>query len=287
MQSYWQEVFVSAERLSDVLDIAEEDESQKDCEDAKNLLGDIEFKNVCFSYGTRGKTIKNVSLKIPSGKKIAFVGLSGSGKSTLLKLLMKFYSYDEGGIFIDGKEITSYTNDSYRSRIGYVPQESLLFSGTIEENIAWGYYGARKKEILDAAIAAQSFDFINALPDKFNTVVGEQGATLSGGERQRIALARILIRNPDIIILDEATASLDSISEQKIMDTVYQRIQNKTVIMVAHRLSTIRDCDCIFVFEHGELMEQGTHDFLLKKNGKYSQMWNAQNEKSDSVKTSA
>ncbi len=287
MQSYWQEVFVSAERLSDVLDIAEEDESQKDCEDAKNLLGDIEFKNVCFSYGTRGKTIKNVSLKIPSGKKIAFVGLSGSGKSTLLKLLMKFYSYDEGGIFIDGKEITNYTNDSYRSRIGYVPQESLLFSGTIEENIAWGYYGARKKEILDAAIAAQSFDFINALPDKFNTVVGEQGATLSGGERQRIALARILIRNPDIIILDEATASLDSISEQKIMDTVYQRIQNKTVIMVAHRLSTIRDCDCIFVFEHGELMEQGTHDFLLKKNGKYSQMWNAQNEKSDSVKTSA
>lgn len=286
MQSYWQEVFVSAERLSDILDMPEEQDSQTKCEDAENVLGDIEFRNVCFSYGTRGRAINKVSLKIPAGKKVAFVGMSGSGKSTLLKLLMKFYKYEEGGIFINNKEITDFSNDSYRSRIGYVPQESLLFSGTLKENISWGCFDANPQKIKDAAIAAQAFPFIDLLPDKFDTLVGEQGATLSGGERQRIALARILMRNPDIIILDEATASLDSISEQKIMETIYQKIQDRTVIMVAHRLSTIRDCDCIFVFEHGELVEQGNHNSLLKLKGKYSQMWKAQNEKNNNIATS-
>jgi len=286
MQSYWQEVFVSAERLSDILDLPEEDDAQTKTEDADSVLGDIEFRNVCFSYGTRGRAINNVSLKIPAGKKVAFVGISGSGKSTLLKLLMKFYHYEEGGIFINNKEITNYSNDSYRSRIGYVPQESLLFSGTLRENISWGCFDATPQRILEAAVASQAFPFINALPDKFDTIVGEQGATLSGGERQRIALARILMRNPDIIILDEATASLDSISEQKIMETIYRQIKDRTVIMVAHRLSTIRDCDCIFVFEHGELVEQGTHKSLLSKKGKYSQMWKAQNEKNNYIETS-
>ena len=286
MQSYWQEVFVSAERLSDVLDISEEGENQNNTIDVENLTGDIEFNNVCFSYGTRGRAINNVSIKIPAGKKVAFVGMSGSGKSTLLKLLMKFYDYEEGGIFINNKEITEYSNDSYRSRIGYVPQESLLFSGTIAENISWGSFGASAEQIVQAAKDSQAYDFIDSLPDKFYTVVGEQGATLSGGERQRIALARILMRNPDIIILDEATASLDSISEQKIMETVYSKIHDKTVIMVAHRLSTIRNCDCIFVFEHGKLVEQGNHDELLKKQGKYSQLWRIQNEKSDCIETS-
>lgn len=286
MQSYWQEVFVSAERLTDIIDLPEENETQNETEDVENLLGDIEFKNICFSYGTRGRAIDKVSLKIPAGKKVAFVGLSGSGKSTLLKLLMKFYKYEEGGIFINNKEISNYFNDSYRSRIGYVPQESLLFSGTIKENICWGYFGATMQQIEDASIQAQANDFINILPDKYETLVGEHGATLSGGERQRIALARILIRNPDIIILDEATASLDTISEQKIMKTIYHKVKDKTVIMVAHRLSTVRNCDCIFVFERGKLVEQGTHDLLLDKNGKYAQMWKVQNEKSNSFETS-
>ena len=287
MQSYWQEVFVSAERLSDILDLQEEDEDlQTAKEDAISLIGDIEFKNICFSYGTRGRAINNISLKIPAGKKVAFVGMSGSGKSTLLKLLMKFYKYEEGEILINNKEISEYSNDSYRSRIGYVPQESLLFSGTIKENISWGCFATSLQTISEASAAAQASDFINLLPEKFDTLVGEQGATLSGGERQRIALARILIRNPDIIILDEATASLESISEQKIMETIYQRIKGKTVIMVAHRLSTIRDCDCIFVFESGRLIEQGTHEALLKSNGKYSEMWKAQNEKNSYIETS-
>lgn len=286
MQSYWQEVFVSAERLSDIPDISEEDELQNNKVDTDNLLGDIEFKNVCFSYGTRGRAINNVSLKIPAGKKVAFVGMSGSGKSTLLKLLMKFSNYEEGNILIDGTEISKYSNDSYRSRIGYVPQESLLFSGTIEENIAWGCYNFSEQNVVDASMAAEAFPFINLLPEKFYTMVGEQGATLSGGERQRIALARILMKNLDIIILDEATASLDSISEKKIINTVYKQIKDKTVIMVAHRLSTIRNCDCIFVFEKGKLLEQGNHNYLLKKNGKYAELWRAQNEEDSSLEAS-
>lgn len=286
MQSYWQEVFVSAERLSDILDLPEEDDLQSQTVDIENLVGDIEFKNVSFSYGTRGRAINNVSLKIPYGKKVAFVGLSGSGKSTLLKLLMKFYKYEDGGIFINNTEITKFSNDSYRSKIGYVPQESLLFSGSIKENICWGNFESDSERIQEVAIAAQAYSFINLLPDKFETTVGEQGATLSGGERQRIALARILLRNPDVIILDEATASLDSISEQKIMETIYTKTKNCTVIMVAHRLSTIRDCDCIFVFEQGKLVEQGSHNLLIKNNGKYAQMWRVQNEKNNNTKTS-
>lgn len=285
MQSYWQEVFVSAERLSEILDIPEEDDTESKKEDAENLLGDIEFENVSFAYGTRGRAVENITLTIPAGKKVAFVGVSGSGKSTLLKLLMKFYSCENGNIFINKKPISDYSNDSYRSHIGYVPQESLLFSGTISENISWGSFMVNARMITEAANASQAYDFINSFPDKFNTIVGEHGTTLSGGERQRIALARILMRNPDIIILDEATASLDSISEQKIMDTIYKHIKDQTVIMVAHRLSTIRDCDCIFVFEHGRLIEQGTHDFLLNKNGRYAQMWSAQNEKSNCLET--
>lgn len=286
MQSYWQEVYVSAERLSTILDLKEEDDLQTKLIDIDCIKGDIEFKDVCFSYGTRGRAINGVSFKIPEGKKVAFVGLSGSGKSTLIKLLMKFYKIDEGQIKINNKDIYNYSNDSYRSRFGYVPQQSLLFSGTIRENICWGSVGVTNQQIEDAADAAQISDFINLLPDKYDTVVGEQGATLSGGERQRIALARILLRNPDVIILDEATASLDSISEKKIMDTIYRNIRNRTVIMVAHRLSTICNCDCIFVFEHGQLVEKGNHETLLSMDGKYSKMWKAQNEKNNSTETS-
>jgi len=286
MQSYWQEVFVSAERLGDVMDIPEEQESSDNMEDVKSLQGDIEFKNVSFSYGTRGKAISDVSLKIPFGSKVAFVGMSGSGKSTLLKLLMKFYQCEEGLILVNGKDINEYTNDSYRSRIGYVPQESLLFSGSIKENITWGCYDATQKKVLAASIVAQAEPFISRLPDKFNTMVGEQGSTLSGGERQRIAMARILVRDPDIIVLDEATASLDSISEQKITETVYKHLSHKTVVMVAHRLSTIRDCDLIYVFNQGKLVEQGNHDSLLEADGKYAQMWRAQNEKRYCLKAS-
>ena len=286
MQLYLQEVMISAERLTDIIDMEEETFESENKTDVENISGTIEFKNVSFSYGTRGRSIENVSLKIPAGKKVAFVGTSGSGKTTLLKLLMKFYDCEEGKILINGTDVKELRTDSYREKIGYVPQESLLFSGTIGENIAWGCDHYDYKKIVASSMASQSFDFIQQLPEKFNTYVGEHGSTLSGGERQRIALARILMRNPDILILDEATASLDSISEQAIMNTVFSQIHNKTVIMVAHRLSTIKDCDIIYVFNKGKLIEQGSHSKLIERNGFYKKMWSAQNEKTDSSSTS-
>jgi len=276
---------ISAERLTDIIDMEVECSKEDNLEEIENLNGEIEFKNVCFSYGTRERAVDEVSFTIPEGKKVAFVGASGSGKTTLLKLLMKFYKLEEGQILINGKDISEIKTPSFREKIGYVPQESLLFTGTISENIAWGCNNAPQEKIIASAVLSQSYDFIQRLPDKFNTYVGEHGSTLSGGERQRLALARILMRNPQMLILDEATASLDSISEQAIMDTIFTRIKNRTVIMVAHRLSTIKDCDIIYVFNEGKLVEEGTHLSLLEKKGFYSQLWRAQNEKSYGITT--
>lgn len=278
MQPNLQEAFVAAERLSDIMDLKKEDFNEEEAEEILNLDKFIEFKNVCFSYGTRGRAVENLNFKVKKGEKIAFVGKSGSGKSTLLKLLMKFYHCESGTIEIDGKPLEDLKTEDYRNLIGYVPQESLLFSGTIGENIAWGIDNADPRKIMQAAKEAQALDFIMALPDKFRTVVGEHGATLSGGERQRISLARILMRNPKVIVLDEATASLDSISEKEIMKTV-DSLKGRTVIIVAHRLSTICKCDRIYVMDKGQIVECGKHEALLKLNGKYKELWSAQYER--------
>ena len=279
MQLQLQEVMIAAQRLSDVIDLEEESDSNLNKDEVESLSGDIEFNNVGFAYGTRGMAIKNISLKIKSGEKVAFVGMSGSGKTTLLKLLMRFYECTEGNILINGKDINEYYIQSYREKIGYVPQESLLFTGTIKENISWGCEIPDMKKIVQCAIDAKAIDFIQNFPDKFDTYVGEHGSTLSGGERQRIALARVLMRDPHFLILDEATASLDSISEHAIMSTIFNRIKNKTVIMVAHRLSTIKNCDKIFVFNKGSLVEEGSHESLLEQKGFYFDLWSTQNEK--------
>ncbi|MCR4733397.1 MAG: peptidase domain-containing ABC transporter [Treponema sp.] len=276
MQPRLQEAFVAAERLSDIMDLTEEMDDEE-LEDVETLEDSIEFRDVCFSYGTRGHAVEGVNFRIEKGQKIAFVGQSGSGKSTLLKILMKFYKTESGSVLIDGKDIEELKTDCYREMIGYVPQESLLFSGTIAENIAWGCEVSSAEMIVEAAKAANAYDFIMNLPDKFKTIVGEHGATLSGGERQRIALARVLMRNPNIIVLDEATASLDSISEKSIMRTV-NSLEERTIIMVAHRLSTICKCDKIFVMDKGKIVESGNHEELLLKNGKYKELWTAQYE---------
>ena len=281
MQSYWQEVFVSSERLADVLALEEECQNEDEKEEVESLDGDIKFENVSFSYGTRGRALDNVSFTVPNGKKVAFVGMSGSGKTTLIKLLMRFFTPADGKITIGGRNIADYKTGEYRKRIGYVPQECLLFSGTIKENILWGADDENdngKELMIKAAKEAQAYDFIEELPQKFQTLVGEQGASLSGGERQRIALARVLATKHDVLVMDEATASLDGISERAIMDCLFKNDSDKTTIMVAHRLSTVRNCDLIFVFEKGKLCEQGSHDELMSKNGKYAFLWRAQNE---------
>ena len=275
LQPSLQEAFVAAVRLAEILDIPEEDIDSGDIK-KDSLNGDIEVKNVTFAYGTRGNTLENISLSVKAGQKVAFVGTSGSGKTTLVKLLMKFYNFTAGEIMVDGINIKDFDTPSYRKMIGYVPQDILLFSGTIKDNIRFGLLHLPDEAVYQAAKAAMADEFISKLPDRYNTVVGERGATLSGGERQRIALARILLRKPRILILDEATASLDSVTERAIMKTVDRLTDGITTIIIAHRLSTIVNCDKIFVFEAGKLVESGTHKMLLKKTGAYKALWNAQ-----------
>lgn len=278
LQPQLQEISVASKRLGEILDLPTEEKINSGVIDLKRIEGNLCIKNLSFSYGTRGKTLENISFEIKPGEKVAFVGPSGSGKTTLMKLLLKFYSAENGEILIDGKNIQDINTVSYRSFFGYVPQEILLFSGTIEDNIAWGNYDVSAEDIFNAAKDAEALDFISKLEDRFSTKVGERGASLSGGERQRIALARILLRKPRILVLDEATSSLDSISEAAIMKTIEKIGKNTTTIMVAHRLSTIMHCDKIFVLQDGHLIESGNHKELLKKNGTYTQMWKSQNQ---------
>ncbi|MEL3912893.1 peptidase domain-containing ABC transporter [Treponema pedis] len=278
LQPALQEAFVAASRLSEILNLPIEEETYSGkTKTDNNIKGNIEIKNLTFGYGTSGNVLKKINLKIEAGMKAAFVGPSGSGKTTLVKLLMKFYNFQKGEILIDGLNIKDLETESYRKLIGYVPQEVLLFSGTIRENILWGSGFLPDKALYYAAQSAKADQFINALPERFETIIGERGATLSGGERQRIALARILLREPKILILDEATASLDAITEKAIMNTIREIIQNRTTIIVAHRLSTIAHCDKIFVFDGGKIIEEGKHKELMLKNGIYADLWNAQN----------
>ncbi len=285
LQPQLQELSVAGKRLGEILDLPEEDERNDGLFSLKETQGNISIRNVSFSYGTRGITLANISLEIKSGEKVAFVGPSGSGKTTLLKLLLKFYKADDGDILLDERNIKDINTESYRSFFGYVPQDILLFSGTIQENIAWGNQAATAEDIFTAARDAQALEFISRLNDRFATKVGEKGASLSGGERQRIALARTLLRKPRILVLDEATSSLDSISEASIMKTIDSIGKNLTTIIVAHRLSTIKNCDKIFVLHEGHLVESGKHKELLSKNGVYARMWKSQNEEmSDNAK---
>ena len=280
LQPQLQELSVANKRLGEILDLPEEEGINEGLFTLQETQGNITFKDITFSYGTRGNTLENISISINSGEKVAFVGPSGSGKTTLLKLLLKFYKADSGDILLDGKSIKDINTTSYRNFFGYVPQEILLFSGTIQENIAWGNTEATSEDIFNAAKNAEALEFISKLDNRFATKIGEKGASLSGGERQRIALARTLLRKPKILVLDEATSSLDSLSESAIMNTINKIGSDMTTIIVAHRLSTIKNCDKIFVLKDGHLVETGDHKSLLEIKGVYAQMWESQNQES-------
>lgn len=279
LQPQLQELSVSSKRLGEILDLPEED-SKAGLLNPDYINGNISIKDLTFSYGTRGNTLKNISMEIKAGEKVAIVGPSGSGKTTLVKLLLKFYKPDQGDILIDGYNIKDISTENYRNYFGYVPQEILLFSGTIEENILWGNYEASSVDVFNAAKDAEALEFISKLDERFATKVGERGATLSGGERQRIALARVLLRKPKILVLDEATSSLDSLSEAAIMKTINKLNKGITTIIIAHRLSTVKNCDRIFVMQNGTLVEAGKHRTLLSKKGLYAKMWKNQTEDS-------
>ncbi len=249
--------------------------------DAKNLIisgGTIRFEHVGFGYDNRRMVLEDVSFDVPSGHKVAVVGASGAGKSTLSRLLFRFYDATTGRILIDGQDIRDVTQKSLRRAIGIVPQDTVLFNDTIYYNIAYGQPDATREEIIEAARAAHIHDFVETLPDKYDTLVGERGLKLSGGEKQRVAIARTLLKNPPILLFDEATSALDSRTEKAIQAELQEIATNHTTLVIAHRLSTIMDADQILVMEHGRIVERGTHNELLAHKGAYSHMWALQQQ---------
>ncbi len=240
------------------------------------VQGELEFENVSFAYNGRNPVIENLSLHIPAGKTIAIVGSTGSGKSTLVKLLLRLYEVQSGTISLDGVDIRELDFKNLRSHIGLVSQDVFLFHGTVAENIAYGTITATEKEIIAAAKIAEAHEFIKELPQGYQTVVGERGQKLSGGQRQRIAIARAVLKNPPILILDEATSAVDNETEAAIQKSLEKITVNRTTIAIAHRLSTVRNADRIYVMEYGKLVEQGTHEQLLAQQKIYASLWRVQ-----------
>ncbi|MFV2004206.1 MAG: ABC transporter ATP-binding protein/permease [Gammaproteobacteria bacterium] len=256
----------------------------KDEEDVKELEvteAVVRFDSVNFDYNKDRKILEDVSFVIPHANKVAVVGPSGAGKSTLARLLFRFYDVDSGSITIDGQDIRSVTQRSLRKNIGIVPQDTVLFNDTIEHNIRYANLDASGEEIKQAAQHANIHDFIVSLPNGYQTVVGERGLKLSGGEKQRIAIARVILKNPRILVFDEATSSLDSHSEQLILEALKQVAEKHTTLVIAHRLSTIIDADNIIVLDKGKVVEEGAHQQLLEKDGLYAHLWQLQQEEEE------
>ena len=239
----------------------------------------VSVEHLSFWYNPDRQVLNDVSFEIPSGKKIAVVGPSGAGKSTLSRLLFRFYEADSGRIVIDDQDINNVTQDSLRENIGIVPQDTVLFNQTIFHNIHYANHDANMEDVIHAARVANIHEFIQSLPDGYETIVGERGLKLSGGEKQRIAIARVILKNPRILVFDEATSSLDSRSEQSILSSLKQVAMKHTTLVIAHRLSTIIDADNILVLDKGSIVEQGTHQELLLKDGLYAHLWQLQQEK--------
>jgi len=272
----YQRAMASTNRVMNLLDTPVEIRSGDRSLPVAEVKGEIELKQVTFAYKDRKSAIANLSLKIPAGKTTAIVGATGSGKSTLVKLLLRLYEIDAGGIFLDGLEIRTLKLSDLRGCIGWVSQDIFLFHGTVAENIAYGNLTASTAEIEKAAGLAEADQFIQSLPQGYDTIVGERGQKLSGGQRQRLAIARAILKNPPILILDEATSAVDNETEYAIQKSLEMITVNRTTIAIAHRLSTIRNAHCIYVMEHGRIAEQGTHQQLLAQNGIYTSLWQVQ-----------
>ena len=272
----YQRAMASTNRVMNLLDTPIEIHSGDIPLPVGSVRGELEFKNVTFAYNGRSPVIENLSLHIPAGKTIAVVGSTGSGKSTLVKLLLRLYEIDSGTITLDGIDIRDLKFKDLRRAIGLVSQDVFLFHGTVAENIAYGSPEATEYEVMEAAKIAEAHEFITQLPQAYETIVGERGQKLSGGQRQRIAIARAILKNPPILILDEATSAVDNETEAAIQRSLEKITVNRTTIAIAHRLSTVRNADCIYVMEYGKLVERGTHEQLLDRQKIYASLWRVQ-----------
>lgn len=278
LQLSLQEANISMKRISEILDYEREqsETENENYQELEKVEGTIELKNVTFRYGNRRPVLNQISFCIPKGKKVALVGASGSGKSTIAKLLLKYYEPESGEILLDGVNIEEFSNESLRKAISYVPQNIELFSKSIYDNIRVSKRNATLDEVKEAAKAADAHDFIKRLPMQYHTYLEEAGNGLSGGEKQRIALARAFLKKNEFYILDESTSSLDFATENVIFDMIYNRFREKSMLIIAHRLATVKKCDEIIVLDKGEIVEQGTHEELLEKRGTYYRLWEMQ-----------
>lgn len=267
-------------RLFELMDSPDKTPDSENAKPLENVKGNIEFKNVSFSYTADRPLIKDFNLKVKKGQRVAIVGPTGCGKTTLINLLMRFYDVCSGEIKIDGQPVQSFTTDSIRQSFGMVLQESWLFNGTVRENIAYGKEDATDEEIIAAAKAAYAHSFIMHLPNGYDTVIAEDGGNLSQGQNQLLCIARVMLSNPPMLILDEATSSIDTLTEQRVQLAFNKMMQGKTSFVVAHRLSTIKEADIILVMKDGNVIEQGKHAELLAQGGFYAELYNSQFAKS-------
>lgn len=271
-----QKALAAAQRVFMIIDMPEEIAESRDAKQLPEVSGKVEFQNVSFAYDDKGNVITDLSFSVKPGKVIAIVGPSGAGKSTIANLLPRFYDVNKGDIKIDGHSVREVTLDSLREQVGIVPQETMLFNGSVYNNILYGRLDATKEEIEAAAKAANAHDFIMQLTDGYETKLGDRGVNLSGGQRQRIAIARAILKNPRILILDEATSALDTESERVVQEALDRLMVGRTSFVIAHRLSTVKNADKILVLEKGNLVESGTHDELLALDGLYAHLYKIQ-----------
>ncbi|MEM1280156.1 MAG: ATP-binding cassette domain-containing protein, partial [Cyanobacteria bacterium P01_H01_bin.152] len=272
----YQRAMASTHRVMDLLDRPITLHSGQQRLPVSNVQGDVRFEDVTFAYGGHSSVIQQLTLKIPASHTVAIVGATGSGKSTLVKLLLRLYEVQAGRITLDGVDVRELATGDLRRAIGLVSQDVFLFHGTVAENIAYGTFEANREAITQAARMAEADDFIQQLPQGYDTVVGERGQKLSGGQRQRLAIARAILKNPPILVLDEATSAVDNETEAAIQRSLDKITQNRTTIAIAHRLSTIRNADRIYVMAQGQLVEWGTHEALLERDDVYAGLWRVQ-----------
>lgn len=278
ISSMLQAMVAAAERIFEFLEEDEEPETENGITDTTNLKGNIEFNHVKFGYNEDKIVINDFSANIKEGQKIAIVGPTGAGKTTMVKLLMRFYDVVDGEIKVDGNNIKDFDRGSLRKMFGMVLQDTWLFGGTVQENIRYGKEDATEDEIIRAAKAAHVHHFIKTLPKGYKSVLNEESSNISAGQKQLLTIARVILADPKILILDEATSSIDTRTEQQIQDAMDNLMKGRTSFIIAHRLSTIKNADLILVMNHGDIVEQGTHEELLKKEGFYSDLYNSQFE---------